>query len=405
MATFYYKGLHSTGREIKDSISADSELQAKQKLKGMGIMIISIAEKKSGAQSSKKSFTLFTSKKVPVNELGLMTRQFATLIKARIQIVEALNALVNQVDHEHLKFVLADVKTRVNEGTSLAKSLANHKDVFDNIYINMVEAGEASGTLDKVMVRLAEFKEAQMKMKSKLSGALTYPIMMASFGSLAIGFIFIKVVPQFANMLIKQKKKLPAITEAVMSISTFLQNYWWLAILIIFGVVFLIKQYVRSPSGERNWHRLQLNLPIFGPIVKMVNVARFCSTMSTLLASGVPILPSMSIVKNLVTNVLLKDAIEKSRTAVSEGSSMTGPLMDSGYFPSMVTHMLKLGENSGELEQMLNIIADNYQTEVEDKLSGLTSLLEPVMILMMAVVVGVIALSVIMPMMEMMSRK
>lgn len=332
-----------------------------------------------------------------------MTRQFATLVKAKIQIVEALNALSNQVDSEELKVVLNDIKTKVNEGTSLAKALGQHKDIFDTVYVNMVEAGEASGTLDIVLVRLAEFKESQMKLKNKVQGAMTYPMLMGIVGTVVLGVVFIFVVPQFAKMLQGQKRKLPAITEYTLAISNFLQNYWWLTIIMVIASVILFKNYIKTENGKRRWDKFILNAPIFGDIVKMINVGRFCSTMSTLLSSSVPILAAMSIVKNLMPNVWLQDAVEKSRTMVSEGGSMTPPLIESGYFPTMVTHMIKLGEQSGELESMLGIIAENYKDEVEQKMSGLTSLLEPVMIIVMAVIVGIVVMAVLVPMMEMMN--
>jgi len=335
--------------------------------------------------------------------LPFLRRQFATLVKARIQIVEALNALSNQVDSEELKVVLNDVKTRVNEGSSLAKALGQHKDIFDTVYINMVEAGEASGTLDIVLVRLAEFKESQMKLKNKIQGAMTYPLLMGIVGALVLGVVFIFVVPQFAKMLQGQKRKLPAITEYTMMISNFLQHYWWLTIIAVIAGVYLFKKYIKTENGKRWWDKVILNAPIFGEIVKMINVGRFCSTMSTLLSSSVPILAAMNIVKNLMPNVWLQDAVDKSRTMVSEGGSMTPALIESGYFPTMVTHMIRLGEQSGELESMLAIIAENYKDEVEQKMSGLTSLLEPVMIILMAVIVGIVVMAVLIPMMEMMN--
>lgn len=403
MAVYQYKGIDHKGKEVTATITAESEVLAKQKLKTLGIMIMSLKEKKASSEKkSSSSFPLFR-KKVGISELALMTRQFATLVKAKIQIVEALHALSNQVESEELKVVLVDVKTRVNEGSSLAKALSQHKDIFDTVYINMVEAGEASGTLDIVLVRLAEFKESQMRLKNKIQGAMTYPILMGVVGSLVLGVIFIFVVPQFAKMLQGQRKKLPAITEYTLAISNFLQNYWWLVILGTITFAILFKRYIQTESGKRWWDKVLLTAPIFGNIVKMINVGRFCSTMGTLLSSSVPILAAMSIVKNLMPNVWLQDAVEKSRTLVSEGGSMTPPLIESGYFPSMVTHMIKLGEQSGELESMLNIISDNYKDEVEQKMAGLTSLLEPVMIIFMALIVGVVVMAVLIPMMEMMN--
>ncbi len=219
MAVFQYKGIDHKGKEVSATLTADSENVAKQKLKSMGVMIMSLKEKKA-ASESKSSFNIsFFKKKIGISELALMTRQFATLVKAKIQIVDALNALSNQVESEELKVVLVDVKTRVNEGSSLAKALAQHKDIFDTVYINMVEAGEASGTLDIVFVRLAEFKESQMKLKNKIQGAMTYPILMGVVGAGVLGIIFIFVVPQFAKMLLNQRKKLPAITEYTLAIS------------------------------------------------------------------------------------------------------------------------------------------------------------------------------------------
>jgi general secretion pathway protein F len=403
MAVYQYKGIDRTGKEVTSTITAETELAAKQRLKSMNVMLISLKEKKSAQESSSKINIPFFKKKVNITELALMTRQFATLVKARIQIVEALNALSNQVDSEELKVVLTDVKTRVNEGSSLAKALGQHKEIFDTVYINMVEAGEASGTLDIVLVRLAEFKESQMKLKNKIQGAMTYPILMGIVGTLVLGVVFIFVVPQFAKMLQGQKRKLPAITEYTLMISNFLQNYWWLAIISVIGGIYLFKRYIKTESGKRWWDKIVLNAPIFGEIVKMINVGRFCSTMSTLLSSSVPILAAMSIVKNLMPNVWLQDAVDKSRTMVSEGGSMTPALIESGYFPTMVTHMIKLGEQSGELESMLAIIAENYKDEVEQKMSGLTSLLEPVMIILMAVIVGIVVMAVLIPMMEMMN--
>ena len=267
----------------------------------------------------------------------------------------------------------------------------------------MVEAGEASGTLDIVLVRLAEFKESQMKLKNKIQGAMTYPLLMGVVGTLVLGVVFIFVVPQFAKMLQGQKRKLPAITEYTLMISNFLQNYWWLTIIAFITGYYLFKKYLKTDNGKRRWDKIALNAPIFGDIVKMVNVGRFCSTMSTLLSSSVPILAAMNIVKNLMPNVWLQDAVDKSRTTVSEGGSMTPALVESGYFPTMVTHMIKLGEQSGELESMLAIIAENYKDEVEQKMSGLTSLLEPVMIIIMAVIVGIVVMAVLVPMMEMMN--
>lgn len=396
MAVYNYKGIDKTGKEVKSSLTCENEVVAKQQIKSMGIMLISLKEKRAGG----KSTSLLFSKSINVEELSLITRQLATLIKARIQIVDALRALIDQTDSDLLRVVLSDIRTKVNEGSSLAKALADHPNVFDNIYSNMVEAGEASGTLDIVLLRLAEFTESQVKLKNKIKSAMTYPIIITSFGFIMINIIFIVVIPQISKMFSSAKKELPDLTKIIIGISNFLQNYWYLVIVGVILSIFITKKYLATNSGQRKWHRLQLKLPIIGSLISMINVSRFCSTLGTLLNSGVPILAAMRIVKNLVPNVWMKDAIEESRIAISEGSSMVGPLTRSGHFPKMVTYMIQLGEKSGELEPMLEIISDNYEDQVENKLSGLTAVIEPVMMVGMGVAVGVIIFAVVMPMME-----
>ncbi len=399
MPIYSYKGINKQGQDVKATINCESEVVAKQRVKSQGIMLVSIKEKKAGSKSSGSSFSL-GSKKVNVNELAMMTRQLATLVKARIQIVDSLQALIDQVESDVLRVVLATVKTQVNEGVSLAKALAEHPKVFNNVYCNMVEAGEASGTLDVVLLRLAEFTESQVKLKNKVVGAMTYPIIIVIVGFAMMMLIFLLVIPQIAKMFKSAKKELPILTKIVIGISDFLQNYWYIVILGMILIFFGVKAYINSTSGQRRWHSLQLKLPIVGNLIKMINVSRFCSTLGTLLNSGVPILASMKIVKNLIPNVWMKDSVEESRISISEGSSMAGPLMKSGYFPTMVTYMISLGEKTGELEPMLEIISSNYEDQVEAKLSGLTSIIEPIMMVGMGGAVGLIIFAIVVPLME-----
>ncbi|MDA8793600.1 type II secretion system inner membrane protein GspF [Bacteriovoracaceae bacterium] len=401
MPIYNYSGINKTGKEIKGTITVDSMPTAKSKIKGQGVVLISIKEQKSKTASKGISF----GGSVSVEDLAMMTRQLATLIKAKIQIVEALGALSDQVDSQVLKIVLSEVKQKVNEGSSLAGGLAAHPRIFNNVYVNMVEAGEASGTLEIVLLRLAEFTEAQMKLKNKIRGAITYPIIMAIFGFLMLNVIFIFVIPKLAKLFKGMKKELPIQTKISIWLSDFLQNWWWAVFLTLFATFFLFKKYINSQSGQRKWHRLILRLPIFGLITKMINVSRFSSTLSTLLSSGVPILVAMRIVKNLVPNVIMKDAIEEAKDAVSEGASLTGPLIASGQYPPLVTHMIKLGEQSGEMEEMLSIIAENYEDQVDSKISGLTSLLEPIMMIGLGGVVAFIIFSIVVPMMELNSPR
>ncbi len=399
MPIYSYKGLDRSGKEIKNTINVESIVTAKQKIKSMGIMLIDIKEQKAQGTSGGSSFFKFGGS-VGVEDLAMMTRQLATLIKAKIQIVEALAALVDQVENVTLRLVLADLRQKVNEGASLAKALQDHPKVFNSVYINMVEAGEASGTLEIVLLRLADFSEAQVKLRNKIKGAMTYPVIMAVFGFAMMNVIFIFVIPKMAKIFQSTKKELPAITKVCIWISNFLQNYWWLVIAGIIGTIYVVSKYISTQKGQANWHALQLKLPIFGILTKMINVSRFCSTLGTLLNSGVPILTAMNIVKNLIPNVHMKDAIEKARISVSEGATLTAPLIQSGYFPPLVTHMIRLGEKSGELEPMLKIISENYEDQVQSRIGGLTSILEPIMMICLGVAVGFIVFAVVIPMMD-----
>lgn len=400
MPIYSYKGLDSSGREVKKTINTDSLITAKQKIRSMGVMLIDIKEQKAkSGNSSGGGLSLGTG--IKVDDIALMTRQLSTLVKAKIQIVDALAALEDQVENGHLRVILSEIKQDVNEGSSLAGALQKHPRVFNNVYINMVEAGEASGTLEVVLLRLADFTEAQMKLKTRIKGAMFYPIIMVVFGLIMMNVIMIFVIPKIAKILSSMKKELPWATEFAIWLSNFLQSYWWLLIIGIVAFFYLLRKYIATPSGKRNSDAFLLKLPVIGGLIKMINVSRFCSTLATLLNSGVPILTSLTIVKNLIPNVLLKDAVETSRITVSEGGSMAAPLKQSGLFPAMMTHMISLGEKSGELEDMLKIVAENYEDQVDSKISGLTSILEPIMMVGMGCAVAFIVFAVVMPLMQM----
>lgn len=404
MAMYSYKGINREGKEIKGVITAEGLAQAKQRAHAGGIMLMEIKEKTS-AQSSPLNLSRGSASSVKIADLSLMTRQLATLIKAKIPIAEALSALVDQVDHPGLRIVLSEVKQKINEGASLAKSLSDYPKVFNNVYVNMVEAGEASGTLDVVLLRLAEFTEGQSKLKNKIMSAMLYPIIMAFAGTAMMTFIFIVIIPKISRIFESMKKDLPLPTKICLAISHFLQNYWW-AVLIAIPIIFaMAKKYFSTQKGRSQWHRWQLKLPIFGNIIAMVNIGRFCSTLSTLLTSGVPILASLRIVRNLITNVHMQSAVEAAKDSVSEGASLATPLINSGFFPPLVTHMIKLGEKSGELEQMLKIVAENYEDQVNTKLDGLTSVLEPIMMILLGGAVAFIVGAVIVPIMDLTSLK
>lgn len=407
MPIYAYKGLDRSGKEVKGDLNIDSIISAKQKVRTMGIMLTDIKEvRAANSVGGSTGFSLARlQSNVSVEDMALMTRQFATLIKAKIPVTEALAALVDQVDSETLRLVMSQVRQKVTEGSALTEALGEHPKIFNNVYVNMVGAGEASGTLEIVLVRLADFTESQMKLKNKIKGAMTYPVIMGAFGCAAVVVIFVFVIPKITKIFVSMKKELPIQTKISIWISDFLINYWWFVIIAFVGSIFAARKYLSTPAGLSRWHAVQLKLPLVGIITKMINVSRFCSTLATLLNSGVPILTALTIVKNLIPNVHMKEAVEKARISVSEGASLTGPLVASGHFPPMVTHMIKLGEKSGELEPMLKIISENYEEQVESKIGGLTSVLEPIMMVGLGLVVAFIVFSVVVPMMEMNSLR
>jgi general secretion pathway protein F len=404
MAIFKYKGLDKTGKEIKGNVNVENLAVAKARVKGMGIMLTEINEETS--QNLKKgSVNITFGSGVSTVDLALMTRQLATLLKAKIQVVEAFSALVDQTDNPRLKITLSEIKQKVNEGSSLASALSDYPAIFNNVYVNMVEAGETSGTLEVVLLRLADFTESQVKLNNKIKSAMTYPVIMMTVGGIMISIIFAVVIPKLSKIFIQRKMELPIQTKISIWISNTIINYWWLIIIGIVGLVYFFKKWTKTEAGRSKWDALLLKLPVVGELITMINVSRFCSTLATLLQSGVPILSAMRIVSNLISNVHMKRAVEESRTSISEGASLTNPLIKSELFPPMVTHMIKLGEKSGELEPMLQIVAENYEDQVNSKLSGLTSILEPIMMVGMGLVVAFVVFSVVVPMMQMNSLK
>jgi general secretion pathway protein F len=398
MAIFNYKGVDKTGKEVKGTINSEGLSIAKQKVKALGIMLTEINEQTSTSLKKSNSFTFGNS--VPIADLALMTRQLATLMRAKIQVVEAFSALVDQSDNPRLKITLSEIRQKINEGSSLAQALSDYPKIFDNVYVNMVEAGETSGTLEIVLLRLADFTEGQLKLRNRIKSAMTYPVIMMGAGGLMIGIIFMFVIPKITKLFINMKRELPLQTKICVWISKFLQGYWWALIIGIFATYSFGKKYIATEKGKSQFDAILLKLPVISELVTMINVSRFCSTLATLLQSGVPILASMKIVANLVSNVHMRKAVDEARISISEGASITAPLVRSGLFPPMVTHMIKLGEKAGELEPMLQIVSENYEDQVNAKLSGLTSILEPIMMIGMGVVVAFIVFSVVVPMME-----
>jgi general secretion pathway protein F len=338
--------------------------------------------------------------RVSAQDLAIATRQLATLIGAGITLVESLTALVEQVEHPRLKRILGVVKQRVNEGASLADALADHPRVFTTLYVNMIRAGESSGALDVVLIRLADFTEGQAQLRNKILGAMLYPAIMVVVGIAIVGILFVVVIPKVTKIFEDMNVALPWTTRILIVTSTFARDYWYAMLVAIPASIWAIRRYVRGPRGREKWDRLKLEVPIFGDLVRMLALARFAKTLATLLSSGVPLLTAMDIVKNIVNNSLLAKVIEDARDAIREGESIAAPLKRSGQFPPLVHHMIAIGERSGQLEEMLQNVAKSYDAQVEMRVAALTSLLEPIMIVTMGAGVAFIVFSILMPIMQ-----
>ncbi len=400
MPVFEVKGFDAQGRVIKDVYDADSEKALKLQLRRDGIFIEQITER--GAKSKKKGEIDFSRyfERITISDLSVVTRQLATLIKAGIPLVDSIAALVDQTSNMKFKQVLSDIKNRLNEGSNLADALSSYPNIFSNLYVNMVRAGETSGTLELVLERIADYTENQARLKARITGALTYPVIMLFVAIGIISFLFVAVVPKITRIFEEMKASLPIPTRILIAVSSFVRDYWWLLFLIMGLAIYLLLRYIRTPSGKIKFDTMMLRLPVIGEITRMLAMARFSRTLSTLLRSGVPILQSMDIVKNILNNQILISALEEARNSIREGESIAIPLKKSGQFPPLVIHMIAVGEKSGQLEDMLNNVADTYDYQVDSRLSALTSLLEPVMILSMGAVIFFMVISILLPILQ-----
>jgi general secretion pathway protein F len=402
MPVFQYKALTAAGKAVQGLREADSPKTLRTTLRREGVFLTEVVGEQGvqAQQAREVNVKRWVVGRVSAEDLAVATRQLAVLVHAGIPLVEALTALVEQVDKEKLKRVLGDVKQRVNEGASLADALATHPRVFGELYVNMIRAGEHSGALEIVLVRLADFTESQARLRSKILATLAYPAAMMVIGSGVLGILFTVVIPKLVKIFEDTKASLPWMTRGLIAFTGFLTRWWWALLVAAVLLVWAFLRWRASPAGKARWHRLVLTLPVFGRLVRIIAIGRFARTLSTLLKSGVPLLTAMDIVKNVVGNVRLAEVIDQARDAIREGQSIAAPLKRSGEFPPLVFHMVSVGERSGALEEMLANVADAYESQVETTVTALTSLLEPVMIVAMGAVVGFIVFSVLMPILQ-----
>ncbi len=415
MPVFEYKALNAAGKNVDGLKEADSPKTLRAVLRKEGIFLTDVVGQAEGSLKSnvkgKAGATSLGNTEINLRKLGggsvdtddiaVMTRQLATLLKAGVSLVEALSAMVDQVEKEKLKRILSDVKQRVNEGSSLGDALQHHVKVFGPLFVNMIRAGESSGALDAVLLRLAEFTEGQARLKQKIVGTMIYPAIMFVIGGGVLIMLMTVVVPKVTKIFDDMKVNLPWTTKLLIWASNFLQNYWFIVVPGFIGGAILLYRWTGSESGKPVWDRIVLKIPVFGPLVRQLSVARFSRTLATLLKSGVPLLNALDIVKNVITNSTMSAVIDTARDAIREGESIAAPLKKSGEFPPLVYHMVGIGERSGQLEDMLLNVADSYESSVNVRIGALTALLEPMMIVLMGAVIAFVAFSILMPILQM----
>jgi len=401
---YTYKGYDAaTGAAKKGKIEADSPKTARTRLRQKDKVIVSeLKEEASLAKVKSKERSL--SGRVGALDVAVMTRQFATLANAHVPLDESLRALTAQVEHVVLRNTLAAVREQVSEGKSLGEVTQQFPGVFNRLYVNMVKAGESSGTLGLVLDRLADYMEKQVEARGQVVSAMTYPAVMLLANVGLIGYLIMSLVPKLQKVFISLKAPLPWYTQLVVALSEWLQKQWFLVPIIGFAIFFAFRKWVGSPKGRYKWDGMMLKAPIFGGLIMRMEISRFCQTLSTLLASGVPIIRALEITKNIVNNVIIAEVVENAKTSVQEGKNLGQTIEKSGRFPPLVTHMIMTGERTGQLEEMLGHVSVAYEAEVQRKIEGMISLVEPLMTIMMAASAGGIIAAVMVPMLSIMSQ-
>lgn len=401
MAVYAYRGIDAKGKNVKGVRDADNPKTVRTLLRKEGILATEVLEKSDAAKRSAREvdFKKFFNR-LGTMEVAIATRQLAILLRSGIPLVEGLTALIDQVEHPDLQAAFTEARNRVNEGESFADALKAHPKVFQNLFVNMVAAGEASGTLEVVLARLADFLENQAKLKGKVGSAMAYPAFMTIMSLGIMGVMMTVVVPKVTSIFEDFEQALPWYTELMIFISNTLINYWWALLGVTVGGVVWFRRWIATEEGLAKWDHLVLRVPLFGKLLIMVAVTRFARTLATLLSSGVPVLRAMEITRNVLGNTELMAVIDVARESVREGEGLAKPLKASGAFPPIVTHMIAIGERSGQLEEMLENVAAAYDQQIEVRVQAMTAMLEPLIIVFMGMGSGGIAFSILMPLMQ-----
>jgi type IV pilus assembly protein PilC len=404
MPTFAYSGRTRGGETVTGERVADTMDAAVAALRREQIMVTRIDAAKAAAAKAEAKPKAAKGKSVPAKNLAIFTRQFSVMIDAGLPLVQCLDILGKQEPHKHFGAVILKVREDVEGGAALADAMKKHPKTFDALYSNMIAAGEAGGILDTILKRLATYIEKAVKLKGEVKSAMIYPVAVLVIATLVVAAILWKVIPTFAEMFKGLGAELPLPTRVVMAASDFVVGYGVFIVIGLGALGYVIKTYYATPAGRHNIDAIMLKMPILGDILKKVAVARFCRTLSTLLASGVPILDGLDITARTSGNAIIEEAIQTTRSGIERGETISGPLRETNVFPSMVVQMINVGETTGALDAMLSKIADFYEEEVDTAVAGLLTLMEPIMIAILGGVVGGIVIAMYMPIFGMISQ-
>ncbi|HSF66474.1 MAG TPA: type II secretion system F family protein [Nitrospiraceae bacterium] len=402
MATFAYVGRTRAGSVKKGELTAKTRDEAVDQLRKQSVVVTSLEEKKGGAGGFKLSFGGGLTDK----DLVVFTRQFGTMINAGLPLVQCLEILSTQSENKILRETVGEVKTQVEAGSTFSDALRKHPKIFDDLYVNLVHAGEVGGLLDTILTRLAKYIEKAMKLKGQIKSAMIYPASIMGVAVIVITVLMIFVIPIFAKMFLDLsggKVGLPGPTQLVINISDFFLGYWYVMLGVLVGAFIGVKKYYGTVQGRMVIDKLLLRLPVVGDLIRKASVAKFTRTLGTLLSSGVPLLDGMTICAKTSGNKVIEETLVNARVSISGGKTIADPLAASGVFPKMVTHMIAVGESTGALDAMLGKIADFYEDEVDQAVTSLTALLEPAMMVFLGTIIGFIVIAMYLPIFKMAS--
>lgn len=395
MATFAYVGRSKAGAVKKGELSAKTREEAVDQLRKQNVVVTSLEEK-----SAKEGFKLSLGSGLTDKDLVVFTRQFGTMINAGLPLIQCLEILSTQSENAALRKAVGEIKVQVEGGSTFSDALRKHPKIFDDLYVNMVHAGEVGGLLDTILNRLSKHIEKAMKLKGQIKSAMVYPAAIVGIATIVITVLMIWVIPVFEKMFKEMsggKMALPGPTQLVIDMSNFVQSSWYIILGTIVGLIFAFKKYYATPQGRLTVDKLVLRLPVFGDLIRKASVAKFTRTLGTLITSGVPLLEALSICAKTAGNKVIEGVLMDARVSISGGKTISDPLAKSETFPKMVTHMIAVGESTGALDNMLGKIADFYEDEVDQAVTNLTALLEPMMMVFLGVTVGFIVVAMYLP--------